>query len=546
MMKETQKTKFIYKSSYDRGLETLLKMWPLIKKELPDAELKVCYGFDLFLKAYSNNPYMMKWKKDMETLMEQDGITHYGRVSKSKLDELTADSDFWVYPTHFQETNCHPAGTFVETEEGDIEIQKLTLTHKVRTKDGNLKRITAIRSKEVREELYTIKIGSNEDLKVTADHPIYVIKKEKNDNGRSIKEIIKRTPVWVKTSEIEIGDIVLASRKLNVTDFKIDLSSYKGKGKNNLPTENNEINTDFDDAKALWFGYFAGDGTANNRGQIQVLVGKAHYDRDFNNVINGFKSFGLTPDIKEENGYYKVQAYSHVLARFLRTNFYDTYKNKYIPTNLRSNDLVFEGLINSDGSVNYNYNSGKGKQTTFTSISRKLISSFRYMMAKKGFAGKISLRHHIRGKDSYSISWTEYEGRKLNNYGKDDNFIYFKVKDISKEIFNGLVYNIDVEDEHNYHANGIIVHNCITALDSQKLGCVPVTMNLAALQDTVFSGVKIDGDIQEQETKDLFLKELVSLAKDEKRLEEEKKKAIEGAKAYAWSNIASEWAKHFK
>jgi glycosyltransferase involved in cell wall biosynthesis len=88
--------------------------------------------------------------------------------------------------------------------------------------------------------------------------------------------------------------------------------------------------------------------------------------------------------------------------------------------------------------------------------------------------------------------------------------------------------------------------NCITALRSQSLGCVPVTMDLAALQDTVFSGIKLEGDIEDQETKDLFVKELVSLAKDKKRYEEEKKKAIEGAKAYAWNNIATEWAKHFK
>ena len=184
--------RMIYASSYDRGLEHLLKMWVEIKKQLPNAKLEICYGWSLFDLGYANNPYMMKWKTEMEDMMKQDGITHHGRLSKEKLDEITAKCDLWVYPTHFEETNC------------------------------------------------------------------------------------------------------------------------------------------------------------------------------------------------------------------------------------------------------------------------------------------------------------------------------------------------------------------ITALRSQSLGCVPVTVNLAALQDTVFSGVKIDGDIQEQETKDLFLKELVSLAKDKKRLEEEKKKAIEGAKAYAWNNIATEWAKHFK
>ena len=98
--------KMLYASSYDRGLEHLLKMWPEIKKELPNATLEILYGWDLFLRGYANNPTMMKWKSDMEELMKQDGITHHGRVSKDKLDEITSKCDIWAYPTHFEETFC--------------------------------------------------------------------------------------------------------------------------------------------------------------------------------------------------------------------------------------------------------------------------------------------------------------------------------------------------------------------------------------------------------------------------------------------------------
>jgi glycosyltransferase involved in cell wall biosynthesis len=98
--------RMIYASSYDRGLEHLLKMWPEIIKELPGAKLEVCYGWELFLKGYANNPQMMKWKEQMDEMMKQEGITHHGRVSKDKLDEITASCDLWVYPTHFEETNC--------------------------------------------------------------------------------------------------------------------------------------------------------------------------------------------------------------------------------------------------------------------------------------------------------------------------------------------------------------------------------------------------------------------------------------------------------
>lgn len=98
--------KMLYASSYDRGLEHLLKMWGDIKKELPDAELHCAYGWNLFIKGYADNPYMMKWKEDMDKLMEQPGITHHNRLSKDKLDKLTESCDIWAYPTHFEETNC--------------------------------------------------------------------------------------------------------------------------------------------------------------------------------------------------------------------------------------------------------------------------------------------------------------------------------------------------------------------------------------------------------------------------------------------------------
>jgi glycosyltransferase involved in cell wall biosynthesis len=86
---------------------------------------------------------------------------------------------------------------------------------------------------------------------------------------------------------------------------------------------------------------------------------------------------------------------------------------------------------------------------------------------------------------------------------------------------------------------------CITAVRSQSLGCVPVTIAYAGLLDTVYSGVLIDGDIYEEATRKQFLKELIDLWKDQKRYSEEKKKGIEGAKRFAWSNIASEWTKYF-
>lgn len=98
--------KLWYQSSYDRGLEHLLKMWPEIKKRVPDAELGIAYGWNLFEKVYRTNPERMAWKDKMDKLMQAEGITHYGRIGQEKLRQTRREHGVWVYPSHFQEINC--------------------------------------------------------------------------------------------------------------------------------------------------------------------------------------------------------------------------------------------------------------------------------------------------------------------------------------------------------------------------------------------------------------------------------------------------------
>lgn len=98
--------KICYTSSYDRGLEHLLKMWFDIKKEVPEAELVIAYGWQLFVKFYSDNPSSMGWKNRMDELMKQDGITHLDRLPQDKLAEEMKTCGIWAYPTHFGEISC--------------------------------------------------------------------------------------------------------------------------------------------------------------------------------------------------------------------------------------------------------------------------------------------------------------------------------------------------------------------------------------------------------------------------------------------------------
>lgn len=98
--------KIIYSSSYDRGLEHLLEMWPKIRQAIPDATLEIFYGWSMFDFMAANNPPRQMWKKQMDEKMNQPGITHHGRVSHKELAEWYAKSGIWAYPTHFGEISC--------------------------------------------------------------------------------------------------------------------------------------------------------------------------------------------------------------------------------------------------------------------------------------------------------------------------------------------------------------------------------------------------------------------------------------------------------
>lgn len=96
----------VYGSSYDRGLEHLLKMWPDIIKAVPDAKLRIFYGWTLFDKVHTGNPASMAWKEQMVEMMKQPGITELGRISHGACEVEFQNAGIWAYPTHFGEISC--------------------------------------------------------------------------------------------------------------------------------------------------------------------------------------------------------------------------------------------------------------------------------------------------------------------------------------------------------------------------------------------------------------------------------------------------------
>lgn len=98
--------KCFYGSAPNRGLKTLLELWPRIREQVPDAELYWAYGWDSFDKMNVNNPVMQKYKHDVVSLLNQPGVFDLGRIGHQEVADLMLSSGVWLYPTIFTEISC--------------------------------------------------------------------------------------------------------------------------------------------------------------------------------------------------------------------------------------------------------------------------------------------------------------------------------------------------------------------------------------------------------------------------------------------------------
>jgi glycosyltransferase involved in cell wall biosynthesis len=100
----------IYSSNPDRGLYSLLEMWPRIVDQVPEIKLRICYGWE-GLATWSGDP---QWRANVEQQKDRvlsivsrhPNITLTGRLGKTKLAREMLGASVMLYPNNFWETFC--------------------------------------------------------------------------------------------------------------------------------------------------------------------------------------------------------------------------------------------------------------------------------------------------------------------------------------------------------------------------------------------------------------------------------------------------------
>lgn len=88
---------FIYTSHAERGLAKVLEDWPSIKEKYPNALLRIStpeYGLKYFEENFED------WINNL------DDVEFFGTLSRLELYDLMKTSEYWYYPSDYEETFC--------------------------------------------------------------------------------------------------------------------------------------------------------------------------------------------------------------------------------------------------------------------------------------------------------------------------------------------------------------------------------------------------------------------------------------------------------
>ena len=388
-----------------------------------------------------------------------EDIKNYGDISKINWDEVP-DFDFLTYSSP-----CFVAGTLVLTENGYKKIEDITSEDRVITHTNTFQKVVKPMAKQYIGWMNRIKAMSMDSIECTPEHPFYVRKMERVwDN--SIRQYRRQftSPTWEEAQYL--GKRHYVGIAINT---KEELPKWKGvrDGRWGHDNVSNKLTEQFIN-NSFWYlmGRYVGDGWKKNShtgNGIVICCG----GRNEQKLIDAITQCDYTYCKVTERTVSKYMISSNELNAFVDRYGYYAYGKKIdaetmnLPVELLKSFI--EGVMDADGcKTQWLYK--------ITSVSRELIYSLAQCVAKV-YKRPYSIYKTIRPKktniegrevnqrDTYSLTYKLEKGKQDKAF-YEDGYIWSPIKSVDSYQTVTKIYNMEVENDNSYTANGCIVHNC--------------------------------------------------------------------------------------
>ncbi len=247
-------------------------------------------------------------------------------------------------------------------------------------------------------------------------------------------------------------------------------------------------------------GLFLAEGWVNNNkhrktititlgNEIDLINKSIHIIRKYLKVNPNLRYF------KDQNGC-QITFTHQLLSEMISKDFYINEKHysytKKIPNwinNIGKENIIsfLNGYFDGDGC--FFEDEGKSCFCSMSSVSEILIDELKNLFMKLGILPNKSIHQHnfkskicgrdvnVKTKFTLTISGQQTEKvlnifkinskyfnsiKRYNRFFETDMYWFIPITEITEEYYEGLVYNLEVEDDHSYLVNGgLSAHNCV-------------------------------------------------------------------------------------
>ena len=487
--------KAVNSSSPDRSWMQLFDIWPQIKERVPQAELHLYYGFENWekLAAFRGNADMINIShyKNKVKEMEKYGVIFHGRVNQEILAEEMLSAGCWTYFTDFQETSCCHPDTMISIPgnhiNGPPRIRIIDLVGKenfpVWAFDEENQKFVIATCKKVWEtkiatKLIKLTLDDGSILKLTPEHKML------NFDGE-----------WVEAGNIQPETRLMALHHR----YNVMIKDFDG----NWESESRLV-AEWKEGRKITSAEHVDhlDPTRldNTPEMLQVLSSsdhakKTHTGKQVSNLslakqVVGFKAWASEHHEElSQRGTSRANKWWNEIYPLMSEEERDEWNsNRSDKRKEAHNDKMKDPIFAQEYIEQQTEKGRKGTQAFWDRIKAMPKEESAPILAERSRKANETKRN----KKEAARLITEQE--HINN---GQNHKVIKVEIIEETT---PVYDMEVEKYHNFIAEGVVIHNCLTAMEMQAAGVRMITSNIGALKETVGDrGVLIDGPATSKE-----------------------------------------------
>ena len=411
----------------------------------------VCSGIEAASVAWAPLGWKAAWFSEIEPFPCEVLKHHFPDVTNmgdmTLLPERIASGEVEPPDMLCGGTPCFAADTMVLTSNGYKAIEKIQVGDLVVTHKGRLRKVIRTGSK-IAKTGYLRMVGHSKPFVCTPNHPFYSLhwKRYVTGSGRVVEKVSK--PAWVPAENLE------GMQWMARTFYEID-----------SPIIPSAKFADSPEKAMLFLGMYLGDGyirrfTNKDKKAVVLCLNQRK--------LSQFKLlFGdVAGSIAKCRTAYKVTLYDTALANFIINEFGELSSNKRVPAWVLSHphkEALLRGYALTDGHLD-----PSGNKFSATSVSKPLAYGVADLLNSCGFVAGVNFVPMpptccIEGRICNQKSFYQIRAvkRSLARLFRDvDRFLCRTVKGYEKTDVMQPVYNIEVEEDHSYIAEGAITHNC--------------------------------------------------------------------------------------